>query len=186
MDYYLPIDKNILEAMLEMYFENVPKNQQPEMLAGIYDEDEGFGKYVDKLFDKSIFATEERVNDFLDKPKARKIEKDPAVELVNAFIEKLLEIRNVMGVAYQKQSRGERLYIDGLRKMNPDKKYYPDANFTMRLTYGQVLDYYPADAVHYDYYTTLAGVMEKENPSSWEFVVPEKLKELYKAKDYGP
>jgi hypothetical protein len=69
--------------------------------------------------------------------------------------------------------------------MNPDKKYYPDANFTMRLTYGQVLDYYPADAVHFDYYTTLKGVMEKEDPDNWEFVVPEKLKELYATKDYG-
>jgi hypothetical protein len=183
-DYYQPIDKNILAAMLEMYFENVPKSQQPEILAEI--QNKGFEAYADRVFDKSIFATEERVNDFLDKPKAKKIEKDPAVKLVNAFIETLPALRNVMGAAYEKQSHGERLYIAGLREMNPDKKYYPDANFTMRLSYGQVLDYYPADAVHYDYYTTLTGVMEKEDPDNWEFVVPEKLKELYEAKDYGP
>jgi hypothetical protein len=56
------------------------------------------------------------------------------------------------------------------------KTFYPDANFTMRLTYGSVGDYYPADAVHYDFYSTLAGVMEKEDPSNWEFYVTEKLK----------
>ncbi len=183
-DYYLPIDQNILAAMLEMYYQNVPKAQQPAMLAEI--NKKGFDNYAEYVFDKSIFATKDGVNDFLDKPKAKKIDKDPAVKLVNAFIETLPQIRKVMGEAYDKQSKGERLYIAGLREMNPDKTYYPDANFTMRLTYGQVLDYYPADAVHYDYYTTLKGVMEKEDPSNWEFVVPEKLKELYQAKDYGP
>ena len=70
--------------------------------------------------------------------------------------------------------------------MLPDQKFYPDANSTMRLTYGKVLDYSPADAVDYDYVTTLDGIMQKEDPTSWEFIVPEKLKELYKAKDYGP
>ena len=62
---------------------------------------------------------------------------------------------------------------------------YPDANFTMRVTYGQVLDYYPADAVHYDYVTTIDGLMEKEDPTNDEFIVPSKLKELYNNKDYG-
>ena len=182
-DYYMPVDRDILAAMLEMYYENVPKSQQPAMLADI--SKKGFDAYADYVFDKSIFASKERVDAFLDKPKAKKIEKDPAVQLINAFIETFPQIRKVMGVAYSKQTNGERLYIAGLREMNPDKKYYPDANFTMRLTYGQVLDYFPADAVHYDYYTTLKGVMEKEDPSNWEFVVPDKLKELYAAGDYG-
>jgi len=95
-------------------------------------------------------------------------------------------IRHKLNEANDLLDRGNRVFIAGLREMNPDKKYYPDANSTMRLTYGQVLDYYPADAVHYKYYTTLSGVMEKEDPTNWEFVVPEKLKELYKNKDYGP
>jgi hypothetical protein len=81
---------------------------------------------------------------------------------------------------------GNRKYIDGLRDMMPDKKFYPDANSTLRFTYGKVLDYYPADAVHYAYYTTLAGVMQKEDPSNEEFIVEQKLKDLYESKDYGP
>ena len=69
--------------------------------------------------------------------------------------------------------------------MNPKLVGYPDANSTMRMSYGQVLDYFPADAVHYEYYTTLKGVMQKEDPNNDEFIVPDKLKELYKAKDFG-
>ncbi|MCK4360469.1 MAG: S46 family peptidase, partial [Bacteroidales bacterium] len=70
-------------------------------------------------------------------------------------------------------------------EINPDKKFYPDANFTMRLTYGTIQDYFPADAIHFNYFTTLDGIMEKEDPTTWEFIVPEKLKELYITKDYG-
>lgn len=79
-------------------------------------------------------------------------------------------------------NKGNRLFIAGLREMNPDKVYCPDANSTMRLTYGKVLDYYPADAIHYNYFTTLKGVMEKEDPKNDEFIVPAKLKELYNKK----
>jgi hypothetical protein len=78
-----------------------------------------------------------------------------------------------------------RLFIAGLREMNPNLVKYPDANSTMRMSYGQVLDYYPADAVHYDYVTTLKGVMQKEDPDNDEFIVEKKLKELFDAKDYG-
>jgi hypothetical protein len=83
-------------------------------------------------------------------------------------------------------SKGKRLFIAGLREMKPAKLFYPDANFTMRLTYGIVDDYYPADAVHYNYYTTMEGIMQKEDPTTWEFIVPEKLKSLYENKDFGP
>jgi hypothetical protein len=186
-DYYEPLDRDLLGAMLEMYFNNVPTDQQPEMLAEINKKYKGdFLAYSNKLFDKSIFATANRVNAFLDKPSAKAIDKDPATKLLNAFFEKLPELQASLQAADAKSSKGERLYIAGLREMEPGKKFYPDANFTMRLTYGRVLDYYPADAVHFDYVTTLEGVMEKEDSSNWEFVVPEKLKELYESKDYGP
>ncbi|MDD3526811.1 MAG: S46 family peptidase, partial [Bacteroidales bacterium] len=184
-DYYKPLDKALLSAMLSMYYQNVPKQYQPEMLAKIHDATLGFEPYTDKFFDKTVFASRESVNALLDKPSAKKILNDPATELMDTFMDIMPEIREVMNAADEKQSHGERLYIAGLRQMYPDRKFYPDANFTMRLTYGQVLDYYPADAVHYDFYTTLSGVMQKEDPSTWEFVVPEKLKQLYQNKDYG-
>jgi len=82
-------------------------------------------------------------------------------------------------------AKGRRLYIAGLMEMDKNKNFYPDANFTMRLTYGKVGDYKARDAVMYDYYTTLDGVMEKEIPGDFEFDVPARLKELWKKKDYG-
>ncbi|MCK5338441.1 MAG: S46 family peptidase, partial [Bacteroidales bacterium] len=94
-------------------------------------------------------------------------------------------ISEKMSEANDYLSRGNRLFVAGLREMDGDKVFYPDANFTMRLTYGSVQDYFPGDAVRYEYFTTLDGVMEKEDPDNWEFVVPDKLKELWENKDYG-
>ena len=122
----------------------------------------------------------------LSNPSAKSIDKDLAYQTAKALNNYFTDqVRPKLTEAYDLLDRGNRTFVAGLREMYPDKKFYPDANSTMRLTYGQVLDYYPADAVHFNYYTTLAGVMEKEDPGNWEFVVPEKLKELYKNKDYG-
>ena len=184
-NYSQPLDRALLSAMLQTYYQNVPKQYQPEMLAKVYDPNRGFDLYADKIFNKTIFASRESVDALLDKPSAKKILNDAASELMSAFMKIMPSVRDVLNAADEKQARGERLYIAGLRQMYPDRTFYPDANFTMRLTYGQVLDYYPADAVHYDYYTTLSGVMQKEDPSTWEFTVPEKLKQLYQNKDYG-
>ena len=187
-DYNAPTDRKLLAAMLEMYHKNIPMDQQPEHLKKIADKyKEDFDKFASKMFDKSYFVSMERVYELLENPSAKKIKKDPAFETVISFINFYNEnIRHERAEAFDKLGRGNRLFIAGLREMNPDKNYYPDANFTMRLTYGQVLDYYPADAVHYDYFTTLEGVMEKEDPNNWEFVVHDKLKALYESKDYGP
>ncbi|RLD57432.1 MAG: serine protease, partial [Bacteroidetes bacterium] len=187
-DYNLPTDEKLLAAMLKMYSENVPADQQSEYLKKINSKNKGdFSAYAKKLFENSNFATPEKVNELLENPSAKKITKDPAYELVSEI--SLYYDKNIqpqIDEAYDQLDRGERLFIAGLREMQPDKKFYPDANFTMRLTYGQVLPYNPADAVSFNYFTTLKGVMEKEDPNNWEFVVPEKLKELYKNKDYGP
>jgi len=85
----------------------------------------------------------------------------------------------------EKINRASRLFIEGLRLMMPGKKFYPDANSTMRMSYGKILDYYPTDAVHYDFKTTINGIIEKEDPNSDEFMVHSKLKELVQKKDFG-
>lgn len=161
-------------------------DQQPAYLIDMDKKFKGdYDKYAEYIFEKSIFGDASKVAGFLEKPKAKKLAKDPAMVAVNAFMTNYRTLAGQTKEANEKLEKGHRLYIAGLREMNPDKKYYPDANFTMRLSYGQILDYYPADAIHYDYSTTLKGVMEKEDPANWEFVVPEKLKELYAKKDYG-
>ncbi len=185
-DYCQPLDMKMLGSMLEMYYQNIPKNQQPLLLEQIFNKYKAdFSTYASDVFKKSIFGSSESVNHFLDNPTSKILAKDPALQLLNAFLEILPPIRSGIEEAAKETDKGARLYIAGLREMNPQRQYYPDANSTMRFTYGQVLDYYPADAVHYDYKTHLSGVMEKEDPSNWEFVVPEKLKKLYENKDFG-
>jgi hypothetical protein len=105
--------------------------------------------------------------------------------LQKAFAANAAIIDSLVKPANDLLANGRRLFVKGLREMQSDRNLYPDANSTMRVTYGKVLDYSPADAVEYNYVTTLDGLMAKEDPTNWEFVVPEKLKQLYKAKDYG-
>ncbi len=185
-NYDIRIDQELLSKMYEMYFRNVPDDQLPEFLKQEGEKNDGnFSKYAEKLFRKSIFSSKEKVMDFLENPKAKTIEKDPAFEDMQKFDANIKKINKKRKISLDKLNKNRRLFIAGLREMKTDKSFYPDANFTMRLTYGVVDDYYPADAVHYNYFTTLSGVMEKEDPSTWEFVVPEKLKKLYLEKDYG-
>jgi len=186
-DYNAPTDKKLLAATLDMYYKNVPAGQQPDYLKALGKKYKGdFKVFAEKVFETSIFASLKRVEVFLNNPSAKLIEKDIAYQTIkglnNYFVD---NIQPKIDVANDLLDAGNRAFIAGLREMNPDKKFYPDANGTMRFTYGQVLDYYPADAVHYEYFTTLKGVMEKEDPDNWEFVVPDKLKDLYEKKDFG-
>jgi len=185
-DYNAAIDRNLLASMMQMYFENVPKDQQPAYLQEVAKKyKHNFGAYADKVFAKSIFANQQRVEAFLANPKAKKLKKDPAWVAWNAFLD---QYRTIAAQSRQYQSllsRGHRLFIAGLLEMHPEKNYAPDANFTLRLTYGTVKAYSPRDAVHDDFVTHLYGVMEKEDPTNPEFIVPQKLKELFKAKDFG-
>ena len=182
------IDKQVFAAMTKAYSMDIPKEQQPEMFKQLVNKFKGdFNKMADKIYSNSIFTSSERMMDFLEKPKASSIEKDYLYQIAKTII---LE-DYVQNLGTQKRAINEkldnagRLYLKGIREMNPTKAYAPDANSTMRVTYGSVKDYFPRDAVYYNYYTTIEGIMEKEDPKNPEFVVPAKLKELYKAKDYG-
>ncbi|HNW69094.1 MAG TPA: S46 family peptidase [Bacteroidales bacterium] len=186
-DYNKATDVKITAAMLKMYYENVPKEQQPAYflkLAAKYKFD--FDKLSAYLFSKTIFGDQVSLINFLDAPNAKALESDVMLILINAFADKYFEADDLWNMANEKLSEGKRLLVAGMREMMPQQKFYPDANQTMRLTYGKVQDYFPADAVHYNYYTTLDGVMQKEDSSNWEFVVPQRMKELYKNKDFGP
>ena len=99
----------------------------------------------------------------------------------------LLQTSIAMMDANKNYNAAHKVWVKGMMdmKLANGQPIYPDANSTLRLTYGQVLPYAPADGVKYDYYTTLKGAMEKEDPDNWEFVVPAKLKQLYQAKDFG-
>lgn len=185
-------EQKILAKIIQMYYENIPVNQQPAYLAEVMKKHKGktttetFEKFAKAVFEKSFVASPQTAAKFLEKPDAKKLQKDPAYAFVKACydnysknIEPHIDAFNTINAA-----EGSK-YIRGLMAIQTDKKFYPDANGTLRLTYGNVKSYTPKDAAHYNFYTTLNGIMEKDNPNEFEFRVPAKLKELYKAKDFG-
>ena len=185
-DYNKAIDMKVWAKMMEMYSNNVPEDQQPEYLLNINKKYKGdFNKFATNVYKKTFFADQESLNAFLDNPKAKTLEKDPAYVAIVAFYDNYKKYGAESSESHDILAKGDRLFIDALRKMEADKSFYPDANFTMRLTYGNVKSYEPRDAVSFNYYTTIEGIMEKEDKDNPEFTVPAKLKELYNNKDYG-
>ncbi len=180
------IEKKKLAEMLRLYSQNVASSEQPSIFKEItkkYGTD--FTAYARDVYNTSVFASAEKLNKFLNKPSRKTLEKDLAWKLSESVSETSAKYSNAMQALRNNVSVGNRLFVAGIREMDPDKKYYPDANSTMRMSYGKVLDYFPADAVHYEYITTLNGVMQKEDPDNEEFIVEKKLKDLYQQKDYG-
>lgn len=185
-NYNLPTDMDLYRTMIKLYMANIPNNLWPEYLQEMMKKFKGdVDQFVAWAYEKSILPTKEKMVEFLNDPKFKKIEDDPIMHLRNAFLSQVQQYGALYNQAGSQITAGDRLFIAGLREMYPDKVFYPDANSTMRVTYGTVQSYFPADGIQYMHYTTLAGVMEKEDPNSEEFIVPEKLKELYKKKDYG-
>lgn len=185
-DYDNTIERRVLATALEIFRDEIPTNQHPDIYKVINSKFKGdIAKFVDYIFEKSPFLTYDNFNKFLDKPSEKAIKKDLAVEMYNSFVMNFMSVQGGAKELATKNNATRRLYLAALREMYPDKSFYPDANSTLRMTYGKVISYYPADAVHYDYYTTIEGVMAKENPSDPDFVVPERLKQLYYKKDFG-
>jgi hypothetical protein len=185
-NYHAPADEDAFAALMKVYHENVPLEKQPEYFLELLDDMKGNYTYLaDYVFNNSIFESQEQINAFLDNPKKKVLEKDPALQLSVEFSNMMGQVMGQYRDANAKIGKYNRLFIAGLREMQPGKVFYPDANSTMRMSYGSVQDYMAADAVFYDYYTTLAGVMEKEDASNDEFYVEEDLKVLYQNKDFG-
>jgi hypothetical protein len=185
-DFNAATEKQLITELFKYYIKNAPTNYRPDIFETINGKYKGnVDKYVDNLFKKSIFTSKENVYAYLDKPNAKKLKSDPAVIAGNSILNMYFEVNTIYRKNNTDIEKGKRLFVDGLMKMMPNRHFYPDANSTIRLTYGTVGGYEPRDAVTYDYITTLTGVMEKEDPNNYEFVVPARLKELYAAKDFG-
>ncbi len=187
-DYYKPLDKELTAKLLGMYAANIDAEFQPEVYGVINGKYKGdVDKYVDMLFAKSIFDTKESVVEFVNAFNAKsikKLEKDPAY-ILNASFNKVYNEVIYPELNKQKLNKLNRQYMAAQMKFEDDRVFYPDANFTLRVSYGQVKGYNPRDAVYYKHFTTLEGIIEKDNPDIYDYRVPEKLKELYEAKDYG-
>ncbi|MCW3085634.1 MAG: Peptidase [Bacteroidetes bacterium] len=185
-------EEKILAKLTQMFYENIVASQHPEYLTQLVKKNKGdnngetFQTISKKIFDKSFITTKAGSDKFLDSPSLKKLQADPAYAYFKAFYDNYIKNIKPHIDAFNAINNAEgKKYMKALMEMQPTKNFYPDANSTFRVTYGTVKAYDPKDGVHYNYYTTLSGVMEKEDPKSFEFQVPEKLKELYKAKDFG-
>ena len=193
-DYYQPIDEEVAVAMLTAYRAAQPEDFRPEILNEIDKKFKGDVKaYVNYLFGKTMFTSEEKVNKLLDEfkvSKAKMIAKDPAYAAFKSMWDFYDEnVKDDYRSCNLKINNLRRIYMEGQMKMipevYPERNLYPDANFTLRVTYGKVGGFKPKDAVTYRHYTTLDGIMEKEDPNIYDYVVTDRLRELYNNKDYG-
>jgi len=189
-NYYMPIDYDIFSILLKAYIENIEPENWPDIFTEIQDKYKGnIDEYRNEVFEKSMFTSADKVDAFLASFKAskyKKIEKDPAFLLaMSIYKEYFNDVRPELRRLDAAIDSLQRIYMRGQMAFKPKHRFYPDANFTLRVTYGNVDGYYPRDAVHYDHFTTLEGIMEKEDPDIYDYVVEDKLKELYSSKDYG-
>ena len=148
-----------------------------------------FQAFADMVYSTSVMASQESVNAFLEnfkKKKYKEIAKDPVYILASEFADVYNKVLGSQMMKYYAANDSlQRIYMKGLMRFRPQDRYYPDANFTLRVTYGKVKGYQPRDAVAYKHFTTLEGIMEKEDPNIYDYVVEDRLKELYDNKDYG-
>ncbi|MDD3037519.1 S46 family peptidase [Bacteroides sp.] len=185
-DYDHEVDRKVAKALLPLYAEMIPTEQRPSIYTVIEQKYKGdYNKFVDDMYDNSIFANRTNFEKFLKKPTVKAIDQDLSMQYTKSKYEAFEKLASQIGSLQMELALLHKTYIRGLGEMKQPVPSYPDANFTLRLTYGNVKPYDPKDGVHYNYYTTTQGILEKENPEDREFVVPAKLKELIEKKDYG-
>jgi hypothetical protein len=184
------VDREVAVALLDIYFKEVPSNKIGGEAYQIWMETNKDGRTTaNKIYDQSALTAYDKLEAFLNKPfktVSEAVWKDPATRLLIGLRNGYIDFINKPYDALQPEiNRLQRQYMQAQMDVLKDKRFYPDANSTLRITYGKVNGYAPRDAVTYDIATTLDGVMEKYKPGDYEFDVPEKLRDLYAKKDYG-
>ncbi len=183
-NYHQPTDVKVAKAMIKLYRDDIKPEFYPTYFQTIQDDYQGnVDKFVDDIYAKSIFTHKDQLMAALND--STKLADDIAFKTAMSIFSKYHEIAGKAKKFNLDLEQGRYLLMKGLMEMQPKKNFSPDANFTMRLTYGKVLSYNPEDAVHYNYYTTLKGVMEKYKPGDYEFDVDPRLIKIYENKDYG-
>lgn len=186
-------DQNILAATCRMFYTDIDKNQYPigfyEALRRQYgdlNDESTYKKWAASVFSQTMILDDAKWNAFLKNPDGVSLQNDPAYAYASAFVKNYTGKYAPLYTQFMiKNNDLGRMYLKGVMQMNPNKVRYPDATFTMRVSYGVVKSYRPRDAVFYDCVTTLKGVMEKYKPGDDEFDVPDKLIDLYRKKDFG-
>ncbi|MDY0054077.1 MAG: S46 family peptidase [Bacteroidales bacterium] len=181
------VDKEIFIKTMSIFYEDYAKANNPWLREKVEKKHKGNpNKYFEEIYNKSILSDEKKTMKLLSKFSEKKALKDPAIEIFSYIFNDVLDNNiPVLSEIDTKLDSLYRIYVKGQMEMMSNKEFYPDANFTLRVAYGNIEPYYPRDGVKYETYTTIEGIMEKENPEIYDYVVVPKLKELYLKKDYG-
>jgi hypothetical protein len=186
-DYDATTDMKITGTLLKLYSRNVTDKYVPDFMKKAAAQYRGdYNAYANQLFKKTIFADKSKIESFLNSPSLKKLEKDPAFIAAQSIYSTYSLISSDVNKSGADLVKGRRLYVGGIMELHKDAVLYPDANSTMRLTYGTVNGYYPRDAVYYNYFTTLKGYSEKGIAGDADFDFPPKLIEMFRNKDFGP
>jgi len=186
-DYHQPIDREVAIAMITAYISDVPENLRPDDFNTLMKKNKNnVERLVDKIFKKSILVDQARLDKFFEKPSGKALNKDLGVLFSDIFLNYYTgPYQQLFSDADVKRNHADRLYQAALMEMFPNKLMYPNANSTMRASYGQVFPYSPADAVFYNYYTNMTGVLEKYVKDDYEFHLGEEYLDQAKNKNFG-
>ncbi len=186
-DYSAEVDKKIAKAIIKEYIRLIPRENQPTSFTDLHTKYRGnVDAFVDDIFKKSLFGSEANMQKFISENHiAEVIINDPMFNFSRSLYQESLNLRRQLNNFNNPFAKARKTYLEGILAKDGETAHFPDANLTLRLTYGQVKGYYPRDAVVYHYQTTMDGIMQKEDPDNWEFVVPDKLKKLYSERDFG-
>lgn len=185
---FTEVERLVGKEMFKVYSKYIEPSERISIFSFINKKFKGNADaFVDYCFAKSMFGSKENFAKFAAKPSLKALENDPMILFSKSIEEGMKKTSDAMHEANTNYNIAHKSWVKGMMELRKSKgmAIYPDANSTLRLTYGQVMPYSPADGVEYMHYTTLDGAMQKEDPNNWEFVVPAKLKELYNNKDYG-
>lgn len=188
-DYEPTLDQHVLAAMMRIVKERVPASFLPDIYGKVDKKYKGdYEKYAADVFGNTMLTSFEKVSALLKNPKQyeKVMKKDPAAVLSLSAMLAMYDIQQQVAAWDNDIDKGERLYLAGLQEMHPDRSFYSDANFTMRMSYGTIGGYRPYDAAWYNFYTTDKGILEKEDPKSSEFWVQPEILNMVKARDFGP
>ncbi|MEX1191356.1 MAG: S46 family peptidase [Brumimicrobium sp.] len=186
----LDLEFEILAEVLKMYYEDIPEEYLPAEVKKLGKKGK-IDKFIEKARKKSVFASKESFEKFIDDAgdeiPMKKLKKDPLYQLIKSINKKYEEVQEIPEHKEAKTDleRANRMFVKGYREMDTDKMFYPNANSTLRLSYGNILPYSPEEGKTYDIYTTLEEGLKKEDPDNPEFHVSEKLKELNETKEFG-
>ncbi len=183
-EYDQATDRDLFVNLMTKFRDDIDPAYHPSFfatVAGKYKND--FNRYADKMYAKSFLVDADRCAAFIANPSQKAMDKDLAITVGNSAIQAYFA--GMANPAEAKFNRGYRLFVKGLREMDADRAIAPDANSTMRITYGAVAPYNPADAVSYDFITTANGILEKKDNSNPEFIVPDALDEMIRSRDFG-